>query len=970
MKSIEALRTAVTEGRLVVMMGAGVSAAPPSNLPSWFGFNEMIVDEVRNCALELVPGAASLLSHIDLGRMSVVALSDLIVTSFAGESYFPVLTILDSDRPNANHDALAQLAQRGALRTVITTNFDTLLEQAFRARGIPLRVVSSESDAIALLEPTPCVLLKVHGSVTDASTLRDTVSQKMRGLGAFMRQILASIPSHHHLLIIGFSGADLAFDDDYLPLLTKSRAANTTWVLHPGSRSSDSAARKLAELGVVAEELALGDLFRALGVAATRFEQGQSCPADAAESAGPAAIRSWLHEPHIGPWPCAALCMALLSLTSERQFARELHEQLTRRLVELQGIVDAGAGSAFRMMAKHSLDEFDLDAGIFWLHCDLKLLESLRDAVVANRGGETLTIRTERLRNVSACLSSLAAAYRAKGEVAKALQILETARANALELGAPDLLASIAINHAAIASTVGAGAESVLHHARVAEVHARDAGNAYALVEANVYACDELLQLGEYAAAERELVSAERLGDLVASPEHSAQIAVLRAQLSARRASPAAREQYEAALQLCTSAQRPAVVRQAILFLSHNLEHREFLEELASSLELEDPARELLRAPARDPWFLQDAPESDERRRRLLVAEYRGDATAAAAERRSLLDEASSLRRTADLAAGLADAEDLLGSTRALLTALDAPIPAGHTESALPDDRTYGPLQAPEVLLRRAYESQDDAQAAVALARDAYAAWSEAGDLEGMSVAAAALVQFAFRVPDATAAAEFGRRGLLLTRGEAPSARVVLFQALLAWACSVRGEMGEARRMALTADLLLTTLDDPELLALRPLLSKIHEATEEWVRLDVSEGRSTDPVYAMVEEGRRLKVVGELDAAVAEMDRALELPALTPLQRAQVHAERANVLQSASREAEAADAYRQAARMLREAGAEDSAVAAEVSAATSLRRGGRLDESNAELRLLMSQNLTHLQRARVASALAKTLLVT
>lgn len=50
----------------VIIAGAGVSAAAPSNLPSWWEYNKKLIAEIKNQALTLCPEAKSILERIDV----------------------------------------------------------------------------------------------------------------------------------------------------------------------------------------------------------------------------------------------------------------------------------------------------------------------------------------------------------------------------------------------------------------------------------------------------------------------------------------------------------------------------------------------------------------------------------------------------------------------------------------------------------------------------------------------------------------------------------------------------------------------------------------------------------------------------------------------------------------------------------------------------------------------------------------
>ncbi|MFG1774609.1 SIR2 family protein [Nocardia salmonicida] len=70
--------------------------------------------------------------------------------------------------PTPAHHAIARLVKRGAVRVIVTTNFDDLAEKALDALGVPHQVIASPA-MIAGTEPlchVECTIIKVHGDYT------------------------------------------------------------------------------------------------------------------------------------------------------------------------------------------------------------------------------------------------------------------------------------------------------------------------------------------------------------------------------------------------------------------------------------------------------------------------------------------------------------------------------------------------------------------------------------------------------------------------------------------------------------------------------------------------------------------------------------------------------------------------------------------------------------------------------------
>lgn len=212
---------------------------PPASLPDWMGFCEGLLDQARataRAALSATDPAHQAIARIQLDDVGAKGLSEYVDKIIGGELYFPVLDALDGAAPNANHHALAQLAREGRLRALVTTNFDTLIERAFAEQGVPLQVAATAREISAATPGERCVLYKVHGSAAGRASFVDTVGQKVRGLPPAVRTSLATLFADHHVLVVGYGGADLEFRDDYLALAAARESPyGLTWVHLPSA---------------------------------------------------------------------------------------------------------------------------------------------------------------------------------------------------------------------------------------------------------------------------------------------------------------------------------------------------------------------------------------------------------------------------------------------------------------------------------------------------------------------------------------------------------------------------------------------------------------------------------------------------------------------------------------------------------------------------------------------------------------
>lgn len=511
-----ALARALEARRLTVLCGAGVSMASPSCLPSWWGFNNMLLEEIKAKAAPRIPKSVRpAFDRLSLEMLRVEAFSDKVVRTFAGHSYFPVLEVLESDRPNACHAALAELSRRGILQAVLTSNFDTLIERAFLEAAVRLQVLADPRDAVeARPLPGVCTLVKVHGSVTATSSLVDTVSQKLRGLAPVVLARISELLRDSHLLVLGFSGADLSFREDYLAL---SRAleegAGITWLYRPGSPLGPEAKRTVARAGERGAFVAgqLPDFFSLLGVEVASAALGGDPSADRqrAEEAARLRIRSWLEAPHIGETAAAVFCAALLEDRGERSAARAVLTALSAGAEEQA--IPLTDGIVLRHRTIQALHDRNPDEARKWARRERAYFQGMERQIGEKMRPET---RREILSGLAATAINEAAADRMAGDLEGARRGLGVARGLAIEADDLGLLARNAINEAELAELSGEGPEKVLTLARRARSRARSDGDVRSLLEGEILEARALTDLAEYDRALEAMERARRLADL------------------------------------------------------------------------------------------------------------------------------------------------------------------------------------------------------------------------------------------------------------------------------------------------------------------------------------------------------------------------------------------------------------------------------------------------------------------------
>jgi hypothetical protein len=107
--------------------------------------------------------------------------------------------------PGRAHHAIAQLAARGAVRVILTTNFDRLTERALEDAGVPPQVIHRPEQ---LASATPLAharvtVIKLHGDYADLEqrNTADELAVYPEALAAYLRRVL----DEYGLIVSGWS---------------------------------------------------------------------------------------------------------------------------------------------------------------------------------------------------------------------------------------------------------------------------------------------------------------------------------------------------------------------------------------------------------------------------------------------------------------------------------------------------------------------------------------------------------------------------------------------------------------------------------------------------------------------------------------------------------------------------------------------------------------------------------------------
>ena len=114
------------------------------------------------------------------------------------------------DEISPSHRLLASLVKHGFVKTIVTTNYDTLIEDACAVSGAPMSVVAHEAQLHAAAGDTP-VLWKIHGDFAHPELLVLTDFDVQRWNRPETRAIVAQLQTlfdRNALLFLGYSLSD------------------------------------------------------------------------------------------------------------------------------------------------------------------------------------------------------------------------------------------------------------------------------------------------------------------------------------------------------------------------------------------------------------------------------------------------------------------------------------------------------------------------------------------------------------------------------------------------------------------------------------------------------------------------------------------------------------------------------------------------------------------------------------------
>lgn len=198
----------IQQDRLVFLCGAGLSMAPPSQVPSATELAEQCAQEYDRRAL---PKPLPVAARKDLEKLANFFLANDQLGFFIDEL---VPWDLFCGDPNPGHETIADFITCGASFCAITTNFDILIEKAAQALGEKAFRAALDADETNVGR-SHRPLLKIHGCFHQPDytlwscdqldgSRADEVSKKLQERVAKSRAWLKSNVPRRQLVLVGF----------------------------------------------------------------------------------------------------------------------------------------------------------------------------------------------------------------------------------------------------------------------------------------------------------------------------------------------------------------------------------------------------------------------------------------------------------------------------------------------------------------------------------------------------------------------------------------------------------------------------------------------------------------------------------------------------------------------------------------------------------------------------------------------
>lgn len=218
---------------IALILGAGISFDPPACCPLW---NYDYLNRVVNSSMNLYGDLYKFEKFIQhrLKNIKPELFFQIMYNNFQ-ENFFGFLDIMLMGKPNFNHYSIAQMALKHHVPFILTTNFDTYIENSLDEFGIQYKLFINNSPSIKKLTKENIYVIHLHGSLDERSSIVLTLRRAGLNLKDDISEFIKYIFSSFTVILVGYSGND----DDIFPVFLHNAklAKKVYWILWDNENS-------------------------------------------------------------------------------------------------------------------------------------------------------------------------------------------------------------------------------------------------------------------------------------------------------------------------------------------------------------------------------------------------------------------------------------------------------------------------------------------------------------------------------------------------------------------------------------------------------------------------------------------------------------------------------------------------------------------------------------------------------------
>ena len=219
--------------KIVLILGAGISSDPPACCPLWnYDYFNRVVNASMNLYVDLCKFDKIIQQRLENIRPELFC--QIMYNNFQ-ENFFGFLDIMLIGTPNSNHYSIAQMTSKYDVPFVLTTNFDTYIENSLDEFDIQYNTFINCAPNNKKLSKENVSVIHLHGSLDERSSLVLTLRRAGLNLKKDISEFLKYIFSSFTVILVGYSGND----DDIFPVFLDNAklAKKVYWILWDNENS-------------------------------------------------------------------------------------------------------------------------------------------------------------------------------------------------------------------------------------------------------------------------------------------------------------------------------------------------------------------------------------------------------------------------------------------------------------------------------------------------------------------------------------------------------------------------------------------------------------------------------------------------------------------------------------------------------------------------------------------------------------